>query len=57
MENQIVQWEQPTGGELSLSRPAETTLKEAEMVAGPWGRKVESLQLFKKIGESKYLSI
>lgn len=57
MENQIVQWEQPTGGELSLSRPAETTLKEAEMVAGPWGRKVESLQLFKKIGESKHLYI
>lgn len=56
MEQQIVQYEQP-GGELSLSRPAETTLKEAEMAAGPWGRKVESLQLYKKISDSKHLYI
>lgn len=57
MANEIVQWEQPGSSDLSLSRPAETTLKEAEMVAGPWGRKVESLQLYKKISESKHLYI
>lgn len=57
MDQQIVQYEQVGGGELSLSRPAETTLKEAEMVAGPWGKKVESLQLYKKIGDSKHLYI
>lgn len=45
------------GGELSLSRPPETILREAEMVAAPWSRKVESLQLFKQIGDKKHLYI
>lgn len=45
------------GGELSLSRPPATVLREAEMVAGPWAKKVESLQLYKTIGEKKHLYI
>lgn len=48
---------QQHGGELQLSRPAETVLKEAEMVAGPWGKKVEQLALYKVIGPSKHLYI
>jgi hypothetical protein len=57
MENaQLVPIEQ-SGGELSLSRPAEVVLREAEMVAKPWGQKVESLQLFKSIGDKKHLYI
>lgn len=56
MDQQLIPIEQG-GGELSLSRPPETVLREAEMVAGPWGKKVESLQLYKKIGESKHLYI
>ncbi len=45
------------GGELSLSRPAETVFKEAEMVAGPWGKKVEQLTLFKNIQGNKHLFV
>lgn len=45
------------GGELSLSRPAETVLKEAQMVAGPWGKQVEALTLYKMIGPSKHLYV
>ncbi len=45
------------GAEMSLSRSPEVVLKEAEMVAGPWGRKVEALKLYKVIGSSKHLYI
>lgn len=45
------------GGELSLSRPPETILREAEMVAAPWSKKVESLQLYKTISDKKHLYI
>jgi hypothetical protein len=56
MENQqLIPMDQ--GGELCLSRPPETILREAEMVAGPWHRKVEALGLFKQIGDSKHLYI
>ena len=44
-------------GDLSLSRPAETVLREADMVAKPWGNRVNQLGLYKKIGESKHLYI
>ena len=56
MENQLMTVEQG-GGDLSLSRPAEVVLREAEMVAGPWGKKVESLTLYKTIGDKKHLYI
>lgn len=55
--NQIIPFEQQSGGELSLSRPPETVLREAEMVAAPWSRKVESLTLYKTIGDKKHLYI
>jgi hypothetical protein len=43
--------------EMAVTRPAETVLKEAELVAGPWSRKVEELGLYKVIGPSKHLYI